>query len=315
VEAFTKGDGMSTGQLLLLGAGFSKNWGGRLASEVWADVFTNSAIQARDRVRKALLNERSFEAVMEDVLTGSGYDSEDRQAITKSVTDTFQRMDNLFAQKMILATDRLVNYATVKAFLSAFSGGFLFTLNQDTLLEQLLQQWTIPFRTPYVQQSGTANIPDARPTSVPTETPGITSVVKLHGSHTWRNSQGSPVMVIGENKSKTIAGSWLLTEYKSIFETVLNSGGVRLLVIGYSFEDEHINQAIGTATSSHQCKVFIWNPKHPLDMLDEKKQEQREILSGLIGWEPRLLRDVMPALGGGIRIPDALNDIFPGFFS
>jgi hypothetical protein len=50
--------------------------GGRLAKEVWADVFTNSAVQARDRVRQALLNERSFEAVMEDVPTGKAYDSE-----------------------------------------------------------------------------------------------------------------------------------------------------------------------------------------------------------------------------------------------
>src|ERR1700682_1476294 len=141
-----------TKRMLLLGAGFSKNWGGRLARDVWADLFTNPTVQTRERVRRALLNEKSFEAVMEDVLTGTNYDSADRQAIIKAVVNTFQRMDNLFIQKMIPAKDKEINYGTLYEFLSLFSGTCLFTLNQDTLLERLLQQRPIPFRTPYVHQ-------------------------------------------------------------------------------------------------------------------------------------------------------------------
>ena len=110
---------LSTKRMLLLGAGFSKNWGGRLARDVWADLFTNSTVQAQERVRTALLNERSFEAVMEDVLTSTDYDSEDRHAIIKSVTATFQRMDTLFIQKMIRARDKEINYGTLNEFLGS----------------------------------------------------------------------------------------------------------------------------------------------------------------------------------------------------
>jgi hypothetical protein len=83
-------------RIILLGAGFSKAWGGRLASEVWADVFTNERVQDRERVREALLKERSFEVVMEDVLTSTAYDDMDRNAIISSVVSRFKRMDYLF---------------------------------------------------------------------------------------------------------------------------------------------------------------------------------------------------------------------------
>lgn len=280
--------------ILLIGAGFSKNWGGRLASEVWADVFTNGAVQARERVRKALLNERSFEVVMENTLTDPNYDWEDQLAISGAISTTFKRMDDLFASTMIYAIDKEVNYATLKHLIKRFSGSFIFSLNQDTLLEKLLQHWSVPFATPYVQQIGTAKIPDDRPASAAYQ-PDARSItlVKLHGSRTWINSEGVPLMVIGVGKARMIAGSWLLTEYRNIFEAALSSGSVRLMVMGYSFADTHINEIIATAASRQQCGVFVWNPNHPLDMLSG----QKAILDGLIGWEPRRLADMMPATG------------------
>jgi hypothetical protein len=293
-------------RMLLLGAGFSKNWGGRLASEVWADVFTNSNVQARERVRNALLKERSFEVVMENVLTEANYDSIDRQAIVASVTSTFKRMYSLFAETMFNAVDKELNYATLRRFLSQFAGSVIFTLNQDTIVERLLQNWSIGFETPYVQQFDAAKIPDEQPASLPQATSQKIRVVKLHGSHTWINSAGVPVIVLGITKTQTIAGSWLLTEYKNMFEAVLSSGGVKLLVMGYSFRDKHINEIIATAASCHQCRIFVWNPNHPLDML----QEQKAIL---MGWEPRPLADVMPTTSGGIRIAD--EGVFTEFFS
>ncbi len=295
--------------MLLLGAGFSKNWGGRLAKEVWADVFTSRAIQARERVRQALLNEQSFEAVMEDVLTGKAYDSEDRKAIIEAVTGTFRRMDELFAQKMITVTSKRINYATLISFLSRLSGSFLFTLNQDNLIEQLLQLRQITFDTPNVPCHG--QVSDDGPVSPIQPSSGSIRLIKLHGSHNWTTSDGTPVMVIGKNKSNLIAGSWLLTKYRNTFEAELKSGGVKIFVIGYSFGDEHVNEIISMAATQHQCKIFIWNPEHPLDMLREPKRQ--EILHGLIGWEPRLIDEVMP-VKGTTQIPDEPNQIFPTFF-
>jgi hypothetical protein len=163
------------------------------------------------------------------------------------------------------------------------------------------------FETPYVQDFAASTISDARPVTPFAPASGKIRVVKLHGSHTWINKEGVPIMVIGTNKSKTIAGSWLLTEYKNMFEEALNSGSVRLLVMGYSFKDAHVNKAISTAAASHQCRVFVWNPNHPLDML----KGERTICNGLMGWEPRSIVDVMPS-AGGISIAD--EGVFSEFF-
>jgi hypothetical protein len=99
-------------RVLLVGAGFSKNWGGRLANEVWADVFSSSAVQCQHRLRQALIRERSFEAVMEDVLTGANYDAADRQAMIGAVVKTFVRMDELY-RKTTISADKAINYATL----------------------------------------------------------------------------------------------------------------------------------------------------------------------------------------------------------
>jgi hypothetical protein len=118
-------------------------------------------------------------------------------------------------------------------------------------------------------------------------------------------------MVIGEDKEKKIAGSWLLTEYARVFEAVLNSGGVRILIIGYSFSDDHISKIIGHAVSKHQCEVFVWSPAHPLDTLNAGCTNTKAILNGLIGWEPRFMADVMPTVGV-IQIAD--DDVLREFF-
>lgn len=284
---------------LLTGAGFSKNWGGRLASEVWADVFSNRVVQARDRVRSALLRERSFEAVMHEVLTNDAYDMEDRHAIIEAVTRSFREMDDLYAQKTIISADRTINYGSLKTLLEKFrrTSGYLFTLNQDRLIEMLLENRNISYQTPCVPR-GTRKISDERPTSLLSDYSTSFNVVKLHGCHTWATAQGFPVMVLGDQKEKQIAGSWLLTDYAGLFADVLNSGGVHLLIIGYSFRDAHINRIISSAVSQHQCKVFVWNPAHPLDALKDPLagKEAMAIVDGLIGWEPRSLADTMPAV-------------------
>ena len=49
---------------ILTGAGWTRNWGGQLASEIWQVLMSNRAIQARLSVRELLLQEGSFEAVL-----------------------------------------------------------------------------------------------------------------------------------------------------------------------------------------------------------------------------------------------------------
>lgn len=46
----------STKHILLLGAGFSKNFGAPLAGEMWYLLFNHKKIQAQPRIRELMLN-------------------------------------------------------------------------------------------------------------------------------------------------------------------------------------------------------------------------------------------------------------------
>ena len=49
--------------ILLTGAGFTKNFGGFLASEMWSKIFNTPAIQANKKLRDLLEGNDDFEEI------------------------------------------------------------------------------------------------------------------------------------------------------------------------------------------------------------------------------------------------------------
>src|SRR6185312_310750 len=80
--------------VLLTGAGFSRNWGGRVATEIWEDVFSNPSVQQRPALRTLLLNVGNFEQALTTVRAGGIYDKDDWNAIEGAIYGAFHRMDN-----------------------------------------------------------------------------------------------------------------------------------------------------------------------------------------------------------------------------
>jgi uncharacterized protein YejL (UPF0352 family) len=64
---------------------------------------------------------------------------------------------------------------------------------------------------------------------------------------------------MGGNKAGDIQQSKILSTYCGIFEQHLSNPKTRLMVIGYSFGDDHINQAI-VAAQLHGLETFIIDP-------------------------------------------------------
>jgi hypothetical protein len=60
----------------------------------------------------------------------------------------------------------------------------------------------------------------------------------------WRTVDGKEAMVIAGSKRDQIRNIPLLDWYFEKFETVLSMSNMRLLVIGYGFHDEHINEVV-----------------------------------------------------------------------
>jgi len=264
---------------ILTGAGWTRNWGGRLAGELWQDLIGHRAIQDNARLRDLLLDETSFETAL-GLVQAEPFTTVDRQTFEGALLDAFIAMDREVARH---DHDPWINIYKVQELLFRFCGrraqginaGYMFTLNQDLWPERFLYN-------EHVTGALRASLPAvrARPNQrlfttgigpysaefimepVPEPAQGLHgqfNIIKLHGSFNWRTADARSALVVGTEKSGQIASSPLLRWYFDIFRKVLSAGGVRLMVVGYGFGDEHVNAAIADAIDHHGLKLFVWN--------------------------------------------------------
>ena len=159
------------------------------------------------------------------------------------------------------------------AFLSRFHA--IFTLNEDALLEQ---HYNPHIRPP--MNWGRLNIPGMRfmPPFQPTgarqdkfaimePNPPFTNFghgaqpyVKLHGSVNWvESNRGKRILIMGGQKAVSIGLYPILQWYHVEFRKMLTRPSARLMVIGYSFSDSHINDAIVDGITAG-LKLFVIDP-------------------------------------------------------
>jgi hypothetical protein len=160
----------------------------------------------------------------------------------------------------------------VRDFLCRFDK--IFTLNQDTLLEQHYQisdllagsvgRW-FTVQTPGLQEMTMGGLPYAKPGMYTPALPPFTLLqrrqpyFKLHGSSNWRTNDGTSLLIMGGNKSANIGASELLSWYEQQFREALREPEARLMVIGYGFADTHINDHIREGAAAG-TKLFIIDP-------------------------------------------------------
>ena len=70
-------------------------------------------------------------------------------------------------------------------------------------------------------------------------------------------------MVIGHEKVGSIAKEPLLKWYLSLFEEILKEPNRNLVVVGYGFGDEHINNVIADAIRDCGLRLYVISPKLP----------------------------------------------------
>lgn len=275
-------------KLLLLGAGFSRNWGGWLADEAFEFLLGCPEIIANKSVAELLWKHQGrggFEAALGDVqkaciLQPGGQNQLNRQALQGGIARMFDQMNLGFFRlpqfEFQNSQDRQVATALTK-----FDA--IFTLNQDLLLEHwymndnvaLLSgnRWSNGCRSPGLtthastaadrQQLQSLARFDCSP--IPGEAPlqidgHMQPYFKLHGSSNWTDHIGGPVMIMGANKVQDMTLHPILLRYMQAFEEHLNAADSRLMVIGYGFRDEHINQVIQAAVLQSGLRLFVVDP-------------------------------------------------------
>jgi hypothetical protein len=293
-------------RILLTGAGFSRNWGGWLASEAFEYLLGCSEID--EETRKLLWRSKEsgggFEGALADLANATDNEGKKRlKGLTDALVGMFNEMGQAFKERLFEFQEK-DRYA-VKPFLDRFDA--IFTLNQDTLLEQHYLDEVSPggCRRPgvkplnpnvlIVQQDKLApQQPDPPFNSLP----GIyRPYIKLHGSCNWMEGPtGNRILIMGGHKAVSIDQFPILTWYHQLFREYLLRADARLMVIGYSFSDAHINTVIGEGVE-RGLKIFIIDPDG-VDVLakqtfdgDEEKY-MKKLNPNIIGASRRLLTSI-----------------------
>jgi len=314
--------------ILLLGAGFSRNWGGWLASEAFEYLLGCSEIMQDARLRDLLWKhqpsggfENALAELQADFLRDPRANKPQLIAFQTAITRMFEDMNRAFFE---ITNWEFQNFKPrmISTFLARFDA--IFTLNQDVLLEHYyfngnialsdVRKWVGP------QLPGMRRLPSQDPIHadswarsmwipLPENEFRVESqsqpLIKLHGSSNWSNPNGDPLLVMGGGKAREIAQNKILEWYANIFDEYLAKPSTRLMVIGYGFRDQHINDAIKRAMS-RGMQMFIIAPDGA--ELAMKLNPTRR--SGNITFQTELEMQFQQNLIGASRRP--LRDIFGG---
>lgn len=266
--------------ILLTGAGFTHNFGAPLAKEMWNRILNNPSLRNCPRLREILLQDLDFESVYHTVIGSADYSPLEKQVMHDAVQSAFVFLDETI--RTWHHQDHTVNIYGVRQLLARFAGdrklpGFIFTLNQELFVERYYGDGPslilLGFnRTVHLPGGGRQPLEKDHWLTIPASPLDLSRLtrqhslyyVKLHGSFNWRRTSGSTgfsYMVIGRGKSEQIAAEPLLAGYLSLFERVLSSGRKRLLVCGYGFRDEHINDILASAIKKEGMELFVLSPE------------------------------------------------------
>ncbi len=299
--------------VLLTGSGFTKDFGGFLANEMWSWIFNYLDDNDYLNLKKLLRNENDFdyESIYYKIIDGD-FTDKDRKAITNAVRGAYRNLDDkILAYKR---GDQTVSISGVNKFIERFAGhyktkGFLFTLNQDLFIERYCRPSNYKPITlgaahkpnhseRALEESDYVNLPNSIDEINDNRMVSIDFLyVKLHGSYHWKSHDGSDKMVIGMDKEKQIQEEPLLNYYFDCFKEVLSKNDVKLFVIGYGFGDKHINKVIADSVQNNNLKLYVLNPSNPKKFKDDLYREKPHgdrIWNGFACYYPYSLAEVFP---------------------
>jgi hypothetical protein len=267
---------------LLIGAGFSRNWGGWLASEAFEFLIGDPAVSGDDELARLLWkyqSEGAFEAALDDLQRDSSPLARERRVkLEAAIRRMFDLMNGGFSLKELeFRRSELPYDRPVQQILLKFDG--IFSLNQDSLLElhyrgnadglvdrndpRTERSWHLPGMKLAPVAEERRVFPSATGIWIPSGehilVEGTQPIFKLHGSANWRSDDGSDIMILGGGKSRAIERYPVLRWYSELFTVALNCSDARLMLIGYGFRDDHINSALMGAMESG-LKIYIIDP-------------------------------------------------------
>lgn len=309
--------------MLLTGAGFTKDFGGFIGEGMWALIFNHQLIHKNKALKDLMLKEYNYESIYNKILDlSNNYTVDEKEAIKKAVFDAYEKLDvnilgfNKNHDKYDL--NEVNNFINLFANNNRQEINYFFTLNQDIFIERFYHLTNgKPLKLPGVEQKPSPGSLSEREQSYCPSKFNITvpdqnavknislnsiefNYIKLHGSFNWKRSDSSDIMVIGGNKEEQINKEPLLKRYFEFFKHALSQDERRLLIIGYSFGDEHINTIIADSVKNYGLKLFVISPEGPKKFIGRLKRLKKEKLGdgntlrkGLSGYFPYNFKEIL----------------------
>lgn len=307
--------------IILLAAGFSRNWGGFLATEAFEYLLGCPEIARNERLRR-LLWKHQHAGGFEDALAEVQRDrkratySADLQDFQTAVTRMFDEMNRGYAALPGIEFQQ-DHTRMVRTFLTRFNA--IFSLNQDTLLEQHYLNDNVSLSSggkwdgydlPGLKLEIRLDAPPLQPPPTQIWTPSgnlelqprSQPLIKLHGSSNWRDKQDGSLLIMGGDKTGAIQSHAILRQYADEFQKRLSQPDTRLMIVGYGFRDPHINDVI-TAAVQRGMKFFVIDPAgsglarslNPLrqhNVIQQGTALEDTFEAGLMGASRRSLSDI-----------------------
>jgi len=269
-------------KILLTGAGFTNNFGAPLASEVSSLIF--NSISDNPQLMELLKNNFDYEAIYQTVMQSQEYDAATKASFTSAMAEAYNIINKLVKNHGLSNIDTIKFKELLKGFDKPNGSGFIFTLNQDLFLDNNISMFPeityeipvegVPITNPeYPFERMKLNISydnfeefKANKQKYFNKTDSRIFYIKLHGSQDWYKADNSQIMVIGHGKSERIQVEPILNWYLDIFKNQLAKDDTKLLIIGYSFRDEHINRVINN--NKHRLKIYVINSQSSEDFFN-----------------------------------------------
>jgi len=284
---------------------------------MWSKIFNNPSLHDHVDIRELLLKDFDFESVYFNVLHGSRFSEPAKEALRQAVENAYKDLDDT-VKNWVFNHDNpsALNTYGLSELISFMSGhgseqGWFFTLNQDLFLERKngFRSPGAAFPQPFIDGEGRNVSLVTLPTEEAVErikgTLNNTSYIKLHGSYGWVSSHGGNQMVIGKNKANDINQEPLLKWYSELFQKQIYEGNKKLLIIGYGFGDDHINDVLLKGVQEHGLSLYVISPSDPENLRNKLEGKPAhfgsyevskyfKIWDGIRGYFPYSLRQIFP---------------------
>ena len=320
---------MENSYSLLTGAGFTNNFGAPLARDfknlIYKDLKHDSQILT-------IINETSnFEDIYSIIMYSSILTDSQKKKTHEAFLSAFEQLNRTYISTELNSGNSKNNVKTHILEPLKRKNGTFYTLNQDKFIEEYLDEIEDKIFLPGINRDPSAPIPNIHGRLPPGKRDneigylGNRSIlsndieflqkdikrskrlkyIKLHGSSNWHDND-KKTLVFGTAKEPQISQIALLKHYHTMFAVSVNNPNAKILIIGYSFSDDHINEKLSNGIKAG-LKVYLMYPSNISNDVEKNAASKSIVVSGKFDLEKILKGDNFEC----IRLREEFYDIGP----